>query len=161
MAQMDLSSWKVVYFLTRISASDALNFPEMEIYLFINQTLTPNFYLCVPLAHGPSLPSCHVGSAMVRRRCPAHCVRPSRRASAIQALSAVWRREQKKRPAPEPSRGGRRNARSPPPADSTRLRRLASGGALPEECWHTCSLLRPKQSPRRAPKPQSARSCCR
>ena len=73
---MDLSSWKVVYFLTLISASDALNFPEMEIYLFINQTLTPNFYLCVPLAHGPSLPSCHVGSAMVRRRCPAHCVRP-------------------------------------------------------------------------------------
>ena len=76
LAQMDLSSWKVVYFLTLISASDALNFPEMEIYLFINQTLTPNFYLCVPLAHGPSLPSCHVGSAMVRRRCPAHCVRP-------------------------------------------------------------------------------------
>ena len=80
LAQMDLSSWKVVYFLTLISASDALNFPEMEIYLVINQTLTPNFYLCVPLAHGPSLPSCHVGSARVRRRCPAHCAHGLRNA---------------------------------------------------------------------------------
>ena len=73
---MDLFSWKVVYFLTLISASDHLisrkisygKFPT-EIYLFFHQTLTPNFYLCVPLAHGPSLPSCHVGSDGVHEGC--------------------------------------------------------------------------------------------
>ena len=50
MAQMDLSSWKVVYFLTLISAGDHLISRKLSHgnLSFINQTLTPNlqnFYL--------------------------------------------------------------------------------------------------------------------
>ena len=45
MAQMDLSSWKVVYFLTLISAGDHLISRKLSHgnLSFINQTLTPNF----------------------------------------------------------------------------------------------------------------------
>ena len=50
LAQMDLSSWKVVYFLTLISAGDHLISRKLSHgnLSFINQTLTPNlqnFYL--------------------------------------------------------------------------------------------------------------------
>ena len=53
-AQMDLSSWKVVYFLALISAGDHLISRKFshatEIYLFINKTQMTDWLTAEPLA---------------------------------------------------------------------------------------------------------------